>query len=58
MNPGFTVPSQLAANVLHSAKLLLEWSHAAENKDILDHFAAEIVADLQGAFPTNVSKMQ
>ena len=57
-DPGFKVPSQLAADALHSAKLLLEWSSVPENRDRFDHFASAIVADLQAALPTNVSAIR
>ena len=51
-DPGFKIPSAIAANALKCAKLFLEWSELPENNSLFIEFAVGVVNALEESFPT------
>ena len=52
-DPGFKMPSPLAANAVQSAKYLQPWSQSVENKSCFNEFSSQLVSELETAFSSS-----
>ena len=53
-DPGFKIPSPIAANALKCAELFLEWSELPENNPPFIEFTVGVVNTLEESFPTQM----